>query len=196
MTNNDAPKSNVELVADAIRDGRIQPARAQFWSDALDADPAGARAILDMLMPTPDYLRPQAAVRNRPAVRNQASPAPAAAQPTPRSETFDQMNSRINSDPELQAIAWEMGIRDGIEPPPVVYVHEPEYEAPWDPKPRVVENADGSTEWVFPEPDHTGTMLDENNWDSRYSNARGGALESNLNRLRRQDAGDDSAREG
>ena len=187
MADRDDARSNVEVVADAVRDGKIPPARARFWMDALDADPAGARSMLAMLAAPSNGSR-RGTVRPT-AVRNQSSAAPVAGQPVARVETIDEMNARINSDPELQAIAWEMGVRDGIEPPPVVFVTEPKYEPPWDPKPQVVTNADGSTEWIFPEPDFTGSMLDPDSPDCPRSAAR---LDYE-DRLRRQNQGDATA---
>lgn len=185
MTGRDDTRPNTEVVADAIRDGRITPARAQFWSDALDADPAGARSLLTMLTPSLDHSRPSASERHMP--RNQAS-APPPVQP-PRVETLEEQNARINADAEMQDFMWRMGVRDGIEPPPVVLVQEPEYSPAWDPKPQFVEHADGSTEWIIPEPDYTGTMLADDSLDSPRS---AGRVEYQ-DWLRRADSGDDTA---
>lgn len=183
-------RSNIEVITDALRDGRIGPARAQFWSEALDADPSGARKMLAMLEPVPNCSKPAAAGGSKaPCNKASASPMAPPAAPTPQGETLDELNARINADPEMQAFMWRMGIRDGIEAPPVVFTREPDYEAPWDPKPRMVTNADGSVDQVFPEPDFSGSMLADDSWDSPRSAAR---LDRE-DRMRRQNLGDDAA---
>ena len=187
MADRDDARSNAEVVADAIRDGRIQPAKAGFWADALDTDPAGARSLLAMLTPMPDYARPAAISREE--SHNAVVRAPAAAAPGARVETLEELNARINADAEMQDFMWRLGVRDGIEPPPVTYAYEPEYEPPWDPKPQIVENADGSTEWIIPEPDYSGTMLADDSPDSPRSAAR----TEYQDWARRANAGDETA---
>jgi hypothetical protein len=71
----------------------------------------------------------------------------------PSARTVDDLNAQIQADPELHAAMWRMGVRDGLEPPPQRITSTPAVEPSWDPKPRLVENEDGTASWQTPEAD-------------------------------------------
>jgi hypothetical protein len=170
------------IVAAAISVGKFFPARRQFYLNALQEDPAGARRVIEglELVPfvaaanaastcDPDVERVSAIINGRPygpAPSPAAAVHAAAAQRTPLSPardtgqpsvmTNDQLNAQIGSDPELHRVVWAIGgPGGGLKAPPERLTAYPDAEVPWNPKPRIVDHGDGTGHWETPPPDFT-----------------------------------------
>ena len=67
--------------------------------------------------------------------------------------TNDELNAEIEADPEYHRGLWAIGVRDGLKPPPEQLTVFPDVDVPWDPKPELVVNADGTGHYEAREPD-------------------------------------------
>ncbi|MCV7101534.1 hypothetical protein [Mycobacterium palustre] len=141
-------------VAAAIAGGKILAAHRDYWLDAFRANWHSTSEVLASLSPkrvaraapTPPVDADMANVHARITGVDFAPGTPDGIQVTP----VDEMNAQINADPELQRVAWKLGIRDGINRPPEVFVTQP---AVGKPKHRLVEHGDGTAHWETPTAD-------------------------------------------
>lgn len=162
------------VIDTAIQEGKISAARRQQFLDYFSQDPDGCqRAIgaLGAVPPSGSAASARSGTTGRPSatpgameamyhkITNPTAPGPrnliadhgVVSQPgePPVMETstitFEAMNARINADPGLQRMAWELGIRDGINKPPESFEIYPPSTAPG--TPRLVDHGDGSGHW-------------------------------------------------
>jgi hypothetical protein len=171
-------REDERIVAAAINEGKFTSSRRQFWLTALSEDRPGAKRVIAALAAVPsirqagavpavdaEMARVHELVTGR-ALEPTRGPRPvraAAAQPAsaptlrdsgqPSARTVDDVNAEIMSDPEMHRAMWRMGVRDGLEPPPQQIKSTPAVEPSWDPRPRLVENPDGTAQWETPEAD-------------------------------------------
>jgi len=181
-----AAQNDGRAVAAAIIDGRIPEARGPFWLNALAKDPSGgARSLLASLA---SYRPSGRATRRRPSeldtvlakvtgrsvsasgqddlgaitvVREIASHANTEHRVS--EATDEQLNAYIEADPNYHRAVWEIskGGAGGLAKPPTQYVVSEDYEKPWDPKPKLVDNGDGTgAHWEnqVPDPETLGVQ--------------------------------------
>jgi hypothetical protein len=164
-----------ESVIDAaIREGKISASYRQQWLEQFDRDPDGCQSFIAGLPPSPMAASARVDTTGRPGatptvdhamnamhdkITNPSAPGPrnliadhgALSQPgeppvmESTTTTFNVMNAQINADPGLQRMAWELGIRDGINKPPESYETFPTMDLPG--TPRLVDHADGTGHW-------------------------------------------------
>jgi hypothetical protein len=114
MADNHA-QADADILAEAIKDGRIDARYAPVWLDSLQADREGTKRVLAAIhRPAPSA----GSTHNRIARNDVYVPEVAPVPKLSGSVTPEAMNSQANSDPALQRTAWMLGVRDGIEPPP------------------------------------------------------------------------------
>ena len=107
-------QTDADVIAGAIRDGRIDAKYAPTWLNSLRADNAGTRRVLAAL---PKAVR--ASSGEGPSGRGRAAASPV-------NRTFDeQLAEAAKDDPDLQRTAWLLGVREGVEEPPETYVQFP-----------------------------------------------------------------------
>jgi hypothetical protein len=149
-------KTHAQLVDAAIADGRISAASRQVFLNALTADPGSTKRALAALTPLPVNLQRSGKQPNASAT------TPSTARPSVDSDaltpmfrrdlgvpnrgdmpatraftvTTEQMNAQANANPQLHRIAWELGIRDGLNKPSDDYIVWPNDDIP------------GSVHWV------------------------------------------------
>jgi ATP-dependent protease ClpP protease subunit len=173
-TNNNPQPDDERIVDAAIRDGRIHADGRQAWLHRLKSDRKGFTTLIEALAPIPMYAvrRPDATTGydaemeavsakitgrppQRPAVRaalDDASSDPDAF--VPRHVTDAQLNAYIEADPEYHRVIYAItGGAGGLKKPEDRIRVNAEYEAPWDPKPKLVLNADGTGHYENPAPD-------------------------------------------
>lgn len=175
-------EADERLLVQAMKDGKITAASQAHWRDALGKDRDGTSRVIAALPACPgvvsgpvvratgaqpaldpDLAQVYANITGRPfeptpgprAVRAAAEPAsaPALRDGQPSARTVDDMNAQIMSDPEMHRAMWRMGVRDGIDKPPEQITGTPAVEPSWDPRPRLVENPDGTAQWETPQAD-------------------------------------------
>lgn len=139
------------IVMAAINDGKIGPNRREFWMGALKSNRADNRSILASLTAVPAALRRTAASAN---MQNPATVDPGS---DGTWVTDEQLNAYIESDEAMHPAIWAMGKGRGgsygLKEPSPRYFVSAAYENPWDPKPKLVDNPDGTATWQNQEPD-------------------------------------------
>jgi hypothetical protein len=90
------------------------------------------------------------------AVRRPAVKPPRAQHTNPNHDgmvtrTEAQMNSELYADPEAHRALWALGVRS-IDKPEEAITYYPDPGPAWNPKPVLVDNGDGTGQWITPAP--------------------------------------------